>query len=75
MCFGRSRFLEQGLADARAGRPFDTAAMAVRQARLAYEWQTSFGDHRYTTTPVGDAVEISHALRDKYAGFFASCKQ
>ena len=53
-------------------RPFDAAAMAVRQAKLAYDWQTSWGN-KYPTEPVGEPVAPSRALYAKYARFFASC--
>ena len=65
-------YLEQGLADARAGRPFDTTAVVRRQAKLAFDWQTDFGNIG-PTEPVGDPLEVSAALRHKYSGTFAGC--
>lgn len=48
--------------------------MNMRQAKLAYDWQTSFGnDSKYPTMPVGNAVAVSKSLLDKYASYFASC--
>jgi hypothetical protein len=44
----------------------------VRQAKLAYEWQTDWGN-KYPTEPVGDPAESSRALHSKYARFFISC--
>jgi hypothetical protein len=49
------------------------AAMDMRQAKLAYDWQTDFGGNKYPTEPVGDSVKVSQALRTKYASYFASC--
>eukprot|EP01045_Picozoa_sp_COSAG04_P035789 COSAG04_NODE_8415_length_979_cov_1.267045_1_plen_48_part_00 len=47
--------------------------MAVRQAKLAYDWQTDWGN-KYPTEPVGEPVAPSRALHAKYARFFASCE-
>jgi len=66
------QYLEQGLADARAGRPFDSSAVARREAKLAFDWQTDF-ENIGPTQPVGDPVAVSSALRAKYSGFFAGC--
>ena len=66
------QFLEQGLVDATAGRPFNTSAVVRRQAKLAFEWQTDFGNIG-PTEPVGDPVAVSSAMRAKYAGFFEGC--
>ena len=53
---------------------FDTNAMNIRQAKLAYDWQTAFGSNKkYPTMPVGNAVAVSKALLGKYASYFASC--
>ena len=77
------QYLAQGLKDVKAGRPFSTPEMVVRQAKLAYDFQTGFigqpqgGSSKsgtYPLEPVGDPVKISQALMDKYAGYFASCK-
>lgn len=37
-----ARYMDQGLADAKAGRKFDAQAMSQRAANLAYTWQTTF---------------------------------
>ena len=68
-----AQYTAQGVADAKAGRAFDAAAVAVREATLAFRWQTDFGDGKYPTQPVGDPVVLSSALRAKYAAFFATC--
>ena len=65
-------YLKQGLADAAAGRPFGAAACLKCQSKLAYEWQTAFGN-KYPTEPAGDPVKVSAALRAKYASSFARC--
>jgi alpha-N-acetylglucosaminidase len=65
-------YLAQALADAAAGRPFDAAAMGRREARLAFEWQTAFGNG-YPTAPAGDPVAVSARMRAKWAPFFSAC--
>jgi len=46
--------------------------MGRREAQLAYQWQTDFGN-KYPTGPVGDPVKASSEMRAKYAGYFAAC--
>ena len=65
-------YLEQGLADARAGRAFDTPTVVRHQAKLAFDWQTDFGNIG-PTEPAGDPVEVSAGLMQKYTGFFEGC--
>ena len=72
------QYLEQGLEDAKAGRPFSTSEMVVRQAKLAYDFQTGFiglDDNTYPLKPIGDPAKISQTLLDKYAGYFVSCSK
>ena len=66
-------YLEQGLADAAAGRALDEKAMGMRLANLAYAWQNDLGDGKYPTEPAGDPVAVSKAMRGKYASFFEGC--
>ena len=66
-------YLAQALADAAARRPFNTTAMRRREARLAFEWQTAFGNG-YPTSPAGDAVAVSTRMRDKWGPFFSKCR-
>lgn len=66
------QFMAQGLADANAKRNFNTTAVVQRQAKLAYDWQTDFGNIGLTH-PVGDPASVSTKLRAKYAIYFASC--
>ena len=40
--------------------------------KLAYEWQTSFGNG-YPLEPIGDPVKISTALISKWGRFFGAC--
>eukprot|EP01065_Artemidia_motanka_P029639 TRINITY_DN35724_c0_g1_i1.p1 TRINITY_DN35724_c0_g1~~TRINITY_DN35724_c0_g1_i1.p1 ORF type:complete len:846 (+),score=277.66 TRINITY_DN35724_c0_g1_i1:58-2595(+) len=62
----------QGLKDAAAGkRAVDSAAVDKLKAQLAFEFQTS--QKRYPEAPVGDAVEVSKAIHDKYRSHFLSC--
>jgi len=64
--------LLQALEDAAAGRPLDGAAVAAREAALAFAFQRDLGNG-FPTEPVGDAVEVSGRMRNKYAPFFAAC--
>ena len=65
-------FMRQALRDAAAGRPFDDAAASAAYAAEVFRWQTTFGNG-YPTEPVGDAVAVAAALREKYAPFFSAC--
>ena len=65
-------FLAQALEDAAAGRAFDLAAMARRDAAATFAWQTDV-DTPYPTLPSGDPVAVSAALRAKYAPRFSAC--
>jgi alpha-N-acetylglucosaminidase len=67
-------YLKQALVDANLKhRRFNTTAVRLRQAKLAYEWQTNFGNIG-STEPTGDPVNVSTALRAKYSFYFAGCK-
>ena len=61
----------QALADGAEGRPLDSRAIAALEAEHAYNWTTA--THKYPTAPVGDALTVSAAMRQKYASFFTSC--
>ena len=66
--------LEQALADVRLGhRQVNSTAVRLRQAKLAYEWQTDFGNIG-PTQPIGDPIGVSVAPRAKYSVYFASCE-
>ena len=66
--------LEQALADVHLGhRRFNSTAVRLHQAKLAYEWQTDFGNIG-PTQPIGDPIGVSTVLRAKYSFYFASCK-
>jgi alpha-N-acetylglucosaminidase len=67
------QYLEQALADAAAGAPFDKGAMVRREVRLAYEWQVDVGDGKYPLEAEGDPVEVSNALIAKWGRFFSAC--
>lgn len=64
--------LAQALADAAAGQPLNTAAVAQMWATLAHSFQNAFPS-TYPTSPVGDPVAVSAAMRAKYAPFYAAC--
>ena len=46
--------------------------LQLKLVKLAYEWQTAFGNG-YPTEAVGDSVAVSTALLAKWGHFFASC--
>lgn len=63
--------LNQGLVDAAAGRALNATAVAAFEASLAYSWQTA--TNAYPMNPVGDAVAVSTAMRNKWGSWFGSC--
>eukprot|EP01052_Picozoa_sp_SAG31_P001184 SAG31_NODE_39_length_31377_cov_5.971482_15_plen_665_part_00 len=65
-------YKQQALADAAEGKPFDQLEMDTRLIKLAYEWQTAFGNG-YPTQPVGDAAKVSAALISTWGRFFSEC--
>lgn len=67
------QYLEQeGLADANRKTRFNTSEVTQREARLAFDFQTNFGNVGQTQ-PSGDPVAVSSTLRSKYSSYFASC--
>jgi hypothetical protein len=65
-----SRYKEQALATI-AGKEDELNDNLVK---LAYSWQTTFGNG-YPTEPVGDPVVVSRALILKWRHFFSQCVQ
>jgi alpha-N-acetylglucosaminidase len=65
-------FTKQALLDAAKGKPFNIEATKAQRVKLAYEWQTDFGNS-YPTTPESDPVTVSTALTAKWGGFFGAC--
>jgi hypothetical protein len=66
-------YTEQAISDATAKKSFDQKAMNAKLAKLAFEWQTSFGNG-YPTEPVGDCVVESTKLISKWGHFFDACE-
>ena len=64
--------MQQALKDAVAGKPLDSAAVDAVKAEHAYNWTTA--TNPYPTEVVGDYVEVSKAMREKYGHFYTSCK-
>ena len=62
----------QAQSDAAAGKPLDTAAADKLQAKLAFDFQVA--TTKYPTSPTGDPVATSAAMRKKYAPAFAACQ-
>ena len=60
------------LRDAAAGAPLNATAVARAQAALAWAW-SSAPHASYPLAPVGDAVQVSRALRARYGARFAQC--
>jgi alpha-N-acetylglucosaminidase len=67
-----SQYLEQALQDAAAGKPFQTNEMTRREVKLAFEFQTAFGNG-YPTEPVEDVVDVSTELIKKWGLYFRAC--
>jgi hypothetical protein len=65
-------YMKQALADAAASKPFDNGSMHSKLVRLAYEWQTAFGN-TYPTEPESDPVTVSTGLIAKWGNFFHKC--
>ena len=66
-------YLKQALTDSNLGhRRFNMTAVRLRQAKLAYEWQTDFGNIG-AVQPTSDPISVSTELRAKYSDYFASC--
>jgi hypothetical protein len=64
--------LDQAVADAAAHHPFSAHRVRDAEAKLAYDWQTDFGNIG-PTSPVGDPVVVSAEMRAKYAQYFTIC--
>ena len=63
--------LAQALADAKASKPLDTAAVLTLRAQLAFEWTTRTDNYPELSAP--NFVGVSKAARTKYAAVFANC--
>tara|TARA_B110000208_G_scaffold190499_1_gene254540 strand:- start:116 stop:1954 length:1839 start_codon:yes stop_codon:yes gene_type:complete len=66
-------YRQQALSDAQAGTAFDYVAVTQKYARMSYEWQTDVGPNVGPVAPVEDPVEVSVALRKKWAPYFSAC--
>ena len=67
------QYLEQGLADAHARQRFNTTAVTAREEKLAFGWQTDFGNIGATES-VGDPVAVGAGLLHTYSDLFARCQ-
>ena len=67
-------WMQLGVADAVAQRPLNRALGDAQEAQFAWEWQRRDTDI-FPIVPVGDFVQISTMMRDKYTSkYFTSCK-
>lgn len=67
-------YRDLGVRTAELRTKFNATEAAGSYARLAYTWQTGFPSS-YPVLPVGDAVAISTALRNKWAPYFSACSE
>ena len=63
-----SRYMQHALV------PNGEQTLSAALVKLAYEWQTSFGNG-YPLEPIGDPVTISTALVSKWRRFFVTCNE
>jgi alpha-N-acetylglucosaminidase len=66
-------FLDQALLDAASGTTLNTTATDKMMATLAYTFQNTWGANIYPTEPVGNYRDISIAMHEKWAPFYAAC--
>jgi hypothetical protein len=62
---------KQALVDSQNHKPLNATAVKLNEALLAYNWTNAL--NKYTEKPVGDALEISQAMLDKYEPYYRSC--
>lgn len=64
--------MKQGLKDQAAGRALNQTAVSRLHAELAYRWTTA--ENKYSSFPVGDAIESSRSMFEKYKHWFIPCE-
>lgn len=62
---------KQALVDSQNHNPLNATVVKLNEALLAYNWTNALD--KYTEKPVGDALEISQAMLDKYEPYYRSC--
>ncbi len=65
--------LQQALTDAAAGTSLNLTVLSRTLAEHAYNWTTA--SNEYPVSPVGDALQVSLAMQEKYADVYAICSQ
>lgn len=66
-----SLLLQQALKDASEGRPMDKDIVEQIKAEHAYNWTIS--QKKYPVDPIGDYIEISTTMHQKYTPYFQMC--
>ena len=61
----------QALADAAAGQPLNSTAVARAEAAHAWAWTTA--NNPYPGTVTGEPAAMAAALRGKYGAVFSTC--
>ena len=56
-----------------AGRLFSSAKLGSKEAKLSYEFQTTFSNTGPTVPSGKDPVAVSACLRTKYGQFVSTC--
>ena len=67
-----SRIMAAGLSAAAAGKPLPASTINAIKGQLDKDFSTTF-NVSYPSQPVGDAVELSQQMHEKYAPRFAQC--
>ena len=67
-----SRIMAAGLSAAQAGKPLPASTINAIKGQLDKDFSTTFSVS-YPSEPVGDAVELSQQMHEKYAPRFAQC--
>jgi alpha-N-acetylglucosaminidase len=66
------RLQKMAIKAAKQHKPLQTHSVDRMKAEIAYEFQTDFAT-KYPEVPVGDAVQVSKQMLQKYSHFFSSC--
>jgi len=68
------RIMDLALDAAEKGQGVNSTDVDEVKAQLAYEWTTAFNTS-YPEEPIGDALNVSHTMLQKYSPLFRSCKK
>ena len=63
--------LNEALGQAAKGQPMNDTVLSRILAQHAYNWTTA--SNEYPTSPVGDALQVSMSMFEKYSAHFSGC--